>query len=116
MRDRVLILAGMALLALLGMGAASADSQQELAARIIMLKDRVIYTQMQKCALHAQSADCSREASELIRSLDQLSIDNEEMGFGQHGSEDPGVRFHLDQRFGKSMQEYEQLRRKYSSP
>jgi hypothetical protein len=116
MRDTAFILIGIAVLALLGMGVAYADSRHELAARIVMLKDRLIYLQMQKCSQHAQSSDCTREASMLIQSLDQLGIDNAQMGWGPYGPEDPGVRFYLDKRFGDIMEEHEQLRRKYASP
>lgn len=113
MRDAIYILAGMAVFALLGMGSAFADSKQELDARIVMLKDRVIFQQMQRCPSQTKASECSHDATVLIQALDTLQTDNEEMGFGPYGSEDPGVRFHLDQRFGECMQQFEELRRNY---
>ena len=44
-----------------------------------------------------------------------MQTENEEMGFGPYGSEDPGVRAYLDHQFGLQMQAFEDLRRKYPS-
>ncbi|MBL8158571.1 hypothetical protein JNK62_03510 [bacterium] len=115
MRDIVYILAGMAFLALLGMGAAKADLKHDLQARIVMLKDRVIFQQMQRCPSQPKAGECSHDATVIIQALDTVQAENEEMGFGPYGSEDPGVRAYLDHQFGLQMQAFEEFRRKYPS-
>ena len=66
MRDIVYILAGMAFFALLGMGASKADSKDEMQARIVMLRDRVIFQQMQRCPSQPKASECSHDATVII--------------------------------------------------
>lgn len=116
MRDAIYILAGMALMALLGMGGAHADSKQELTARIAKLKDRAIYEQREKCPQHPRSGECSTRATEVIQKLDTLNEDNETFGFGEYGSEDPGVRFALKQRLNECVRLLYELREDFPAP
>jgi hypothetical protein len=115
MREAIYVLSGMIVMALLGMGAALADSKQELRADIVNLKDLVIGLQVRTCPRAADPSACSRDTSLLFQRVEKLQVDNEEMGFGPYGPEDPGVRAYIKYEHGACRQKYDELRQKYTA-